>query len=148
MSDTQTHTQPEWAEAAENFVGEWHIRPDQCHFEVGGPPADGLYRVVRDGNQLRLEAEATVQTGQRAKQVVIGVPDGQPQKYPVGAGADGIVLRFADARTLESEFRRGDQVVARASRVVSEDGRRLTVTQHGATVEGKQFTNTAVYERA
>jgi len=150
MSETQTDPQaaPEWAEAADNFVGEWNIRLDQCRFEVGEPPQDAVYRVVRDGGQLRLEAEATVQTGQRAKQVVVGVPDGQPQKYPVGAGADSILLRFPDTRTLESEFRRGDQVVARARRQVSEDGRHLTVTQNGSTVEGREFTNTAVYERA
>jgi hypothetical protein len=77
-----------------------------------------------------------------------GIPDGEAHPYDDPSVADTITTRLVDARTLETVAGLDGCVVAVGRRVLSDDGRRMTIAQSGATPAGAPFANVSVYERA
>ena len=52
-----------------------------------------------------------------------------------------------DARTMERTDKKGDKVVATSTRVVSEDGKTMTVTVKGTNAQGQAVDNVTVWEK-
>jgi hypothetical protein len=69
--------------------------------------------------------------------------------YPVmGSGpADAIVMTKLDNQTAQAILKHGDTVVGTSRRMVSADGKTLTVTYKGTDPEGVVVDNVAVYEK-
>ena len=69
--------------------------------------------------------------------------------YPITGStqADVIVLKQIDLYTSEAILKHADRVLATARRVVSTDGKSLTVTYQGADSGGRKVDSVAVYER-
>ena len=61
-----------------------------------------------------------------------------------GEGAGACLV---DASTLDTTVRQAGRVVAHARRVLSADGRTMTITQSGTTPDGQPFANVSVYAR-
>jgi hypothetical protein len=60
--------------------------------------------------------------------------------YPLkGSPNDTVAITLTDARTVESIYKRGDQVVERDRWVVSADGSQMTVTTTGTPVDGESL---------
>jgi len=58
-----------------------------------------------------------------------------------------VSLKRIDRNTVEASYLRGRQVVATSRRVVSKDGRTMTITTTSPDKDGKTVTNVGVYER-
>jgi len=62
-------------------------------------------------------------------------------------GADKISLKRVDARTTIRTDKKGDKVVQTLTRVVSQDGKTMTVTTKGTNAQGQPMNNVAVFEK-
>jgi hypothetical protein len=58
-----------------------------------------------------------------------------------------VALKRIDARTIERTDKKGEKVVATSSRVVSEDGKTMTVTTTGTNAQGQAMNNVTVWEK-
>jgi len=60
---------------------------------------------------------------------------------------DTVTLQLIDAHTVDSIYKRGDQVAERDRWVVSPDGQRMTVTTTGVAESGQQIKETLVFRK-
>jgi hypothetical protein len=69
--------------------------------------------------------------------------------YPItgSQNADTVALKRIDARTIERTDKKGEKVVVTSSRVVSEDGKTMTVTTTGTNAQGQAMNNVTVWEK-
>lgn len=120
------------------FLGTWRLLPEHSRYASGPPPQRGLYRLEAAGDgALRFHVDYVDGSGE-SKQLEYTVPFHEGE----GAGA-----RLVDASTLDTTVRQGGRVMAHARRVLSADGRTMTVTQSGTAPDGQPFANVSVYAR-
>jgi hypothetical protein len=69
-------------------------------------------------------------------------------EYPVTGApdSDAIALKRVDANTAEATLMHAGQTMATARRVISEDGKTMTITYRGLW-DGKQANNVVVYDK-
>jgi hypothetical protein len=129
------------------FVGQWLLDPPQSRYELGEPPASGRYHIQPDGDGYLVTMEWETPEGERHKASYRSVPDGIDYPYENPAVAETVSMTRVDERTLDSTSKKGGQIIAHARRVLSLDGRTMTVTQSGLTPDGTRFANLSVYKK-
>ena len=133
--------------AADPMIGTWNLNVAKSQYRPGPPPraaaityaetADGIKRtgqsVDADGNPTSFEYTAKY--------------DGKD--YPVTGSDtfDMIALKRINDRTTEAILKKSGKVVSTARRVVSKDGKTLTLTITGTNAKGQKMKNIAVYEK-
>ncbi len=128
------------------FAATWALQPEQCAYEQGQPPTAGTYRIERTQIGYRFHMAWTAVDGQEHTLQFEGVPDGQRHPYD-GPGADEVSLTRVAANRLDSEAWVAGRRVAHASRILSDDGRKMIVVQSGSLPGGTPFSNRSVYVR-
>ena len=68
----------------------------------------------------------------------------RPREHRPDRPLDG---RALDARTTERTDKKGDKVVLTSTRVVSEDGKTMTVTTKGTNAQGQALDNVTIWEK-
>ena len=132
----------------EPFLGAWELDPAQCEYELGAPPARGMYQLVRENpaaEEITVAMDWTDATGQDFHMVYTMTPDGQDHAYADSPAVDAIQTTLLDARTLETLSKKDGVILARGLRELSDDGKALRVIQSGKTPDGAEFANVAVY---
>jgi hypothetical protein len=135
------------ASAAEDrILGTWVLNLAKSKFRPGPPPKSQkrIYEAHRDGVKTTI---ITVYADGRSTSIEYAANyDGV--EYPVTGApdSDAIALKRIDANTAESTLGHGGKVMAIARRVVSEDGKTLTITYRGMW-DGEQSNNVAVYDK-
>jgi hypothetical protein len=100
-----------------------------------------------EGDKLKIVAE--VVGGDGAKQtwtMVVGF-DGKPAPITGNPNADTVTLKKIDERTGESTFTKGGKVMAVNTRVLSADGKTLTITTKGTDAKGQARHDVQVFEK-
>ena len=135
------------AGAIDAFCHTWRLRPAESRYEHGAPPREAVYRIERDGPWLLFAARWVDAHGRRLEMSFAGIPDGRQYAYEDPSVADTLTTTLVDARTLDTVIEIKNRVVGTGRRVLSEDGRTMTVTQSGTTPDGRPFANVSIYER-
>ena len=133
---------------ADPTLGTWKLDVAKSKFNPG--PAfqseTRTYEAVAEGVKVTIR---TVDA--EGKTVVIEYPVNYDGKfYPVsgsGSPADAIALKKINENTAESTLMHGNQVVATVRRVISEDGKMMTITYKGADPTGRVVDYRLVYEK-
>jgi hypothetical protein len=73
--------------------------------------------------------------------------DGKDYPMTGSQNVDTVALKRIEARTLERTDKKGDKVVGTLTRVVSEDGKTMTVTLKGTNAQGQAVNNVIVWEK-
>jgi hypothetical protein len=73
--------------------------------------------------------------------------DGKDYPMTGSQTADTVSLKRVDARTMERTDKKGEKVVATSTRVVSEDGKTMTITTKGTNPQGQATNNVTVWEK-
>ena len=134
--------------AADSTLGTWKLNVARSKFNPG--PAfqseTRIYEATPEGVKVTIK---TIEGDGKA--VTIEYPANYDGKfYPVsgsGGPADAIALRRINVYQAESTLMHGTSVVATARRVVSEDGKTMTITYKGSDPIGRQVDMTLVYEK-
>ena len=130
-----------------DFIGLWIFDPTRCRYKVGLPPKSGEYRIEPVDESLQFTASWVAADDTVHKISFCGVPDGQAHPYEDVALADVLITTLVDPHTLDTIIKKNDKTLAHARRVLSEDGRKLTVTQYGRNEQGEWYRNLATYWR-
>jgi hypothetical protein len=134
--------------AADATLGTWNLNVAKSKFN----PGPAFKSETRIYEQRPEGIKVTIRTVDAdGKSVVSEYPVNYDGKfYPVqgsGGPADAIAMTRVNDKTAESTLMHGTMVVAKARRVVSEDGKTMTITYKGSDPVGTIVDYTLVYEK-
>ncbi len=127
------------------LLGSWQLDVAKSRYVPGPPPRSETRTYVRDKDGMKGTIRRQRDDG---REEVIEYRADFDREYPVmGTEAyDTIRLRRIDAHTADAVLSHGGRVFGTARRVVSEDGRTLTITFRQED-RGVLENNTAVYRK-
>lgn len=73
--------------------------------------------------------------------------DGKDRPVTGSPDLDALSMKRIDPFTTESTHKKAGKVVATATRVVSKDGKTMTITTKGTNAKGQPFNNVEVFDR-
>lgn len=132
--------------AADPQIGSWKLNEAKSKLTRGVPRNTVVvYETV--GDQVKVTVEGTDAKGKPTRNEWTGRFDGKD--YPVTGDPTSDVRSYkrVNSRTLQFTARKNRNVVVTGRVVVSADGKSRTVTVSGTTPKGKEFKNTAVYDK-
>jgi hypothetical protein len=131
------------------FVGIWKLNPQKSRYPRGACPKRMVIVMEAAGEGVRYRSETTYGDGNSSRSEYTADYSG---KEAIVIGPAGLLLPVSlkrlDADIVVARYMRGLQVVATSKRVVSKDGRLMTITTTSPDKSGKQVTTIGVYEKS
>lgn len=132
--------------AADAVVGTWKLNVAKSKFSGTAPKsATRVYAPGADGTSL--DQKIVGADGKEMSMHVTIKYDGKD--YPVTGNPDGdsVAAKVIDAHTTDFTIKNGGKVVGTVHRVVSADGKTLTVNNKGTHSDGKPYDDTLVFDK-
>jgi hypothetical protein len=136
-----------WAQAADPASGTWELNLAKSKFSPGPAPKSQTRTFAVAGDTVKYSLKGVDADGKPILVEYTAKYDGKD--YPV-AGAtdfDTISLKRVDATTAEATLKKAGKVVQTSKRVVSKDGKTLTLTTKGTNAKGQALDNVAVFDK-
>jgi hypothetical protein len=99
------------------------------------------------GEGEKVTSESVFATGAKTVSVYTANYDGKPYPITGSETADTVMLKRVDANTSERTDSKGGKAVQTLVRVVSKDGKTMTVTVKGSNAQGQAVNNVVVFEK-
>ncbi len=133
--------------AADPIVGSWKLNVAKSKFSPGAELTAGSRVYTEVNGTYTLEQKFTGKDGKEtSSRVQYREGEDLKQASPV-AGADTTHAKKVDANTWDFELKKDGKAVGHVHRVVSADGKTLTVHNTGTRVNGATGDETLVFER-
>ena len=133
---------------ADPFVGKWQLSPKRSKYPAGTCPKQMVIEIEAAGSGIRYNSDAIYTNGRLAHSQYTADYNG---KQVTVLGAHSLLLPVSlkrlNSHTVVASYTRGFEVVATSRRVVSADGRLMTITTTSKDQSGKSATTVGVYEK-
>ena len=135
------------AQGANPRIGTWHLNVAKSRYSPGPAPKSQVLTIEAAGAGEKVTSESVPATGAKTVAVYTANYDGKP--YPITGSeiADTVTLKRVDADTSERPDSKGGKAVQTFIRVVSKDGKTMTVTIKGTNAQGQAVNNVVVFEK-
>jgi len=131
--------------AADPIVGTWKLNVAKSKFSAGAALTAGT-RVYTEANGLyTLDQKLTSADGKETSNRV-QYRDGKEEKQATAGPVDTTLAKKIDANTWDFDLKTGGKVVGHVHRVVSADGKTLTVHNTGVQLSGAKGDETLVFD--
>ena len=131
------------------FAGVWQLNPQKSKYPGATCPKRMVIVMACAGNGVRYRSETIYADGHSSRSEYTANYDG---REAIVMGSGGLLLPVAlkrlDAYTVVATYKRGGQPVATSRRVVSRDGRKMTITTNSPDKSGKNVISIGAYEKA
>jgi hypothetical protein len=137
------------AQAPTGLVGTWKLDPEKSTFSPGPAPKSMTVVYSAEGaDGMKIVVDVTPAEGAAQHWEMSVQYDGK--EYPVtgNPNADMMSAKKIDDQTGESTFTKGGKVTATNVRKLSADGKTLTITSKGVTVDGKPRHDVQVFTKS
>ena len=133
--------------AADPAAGTWKLNVAKSKFSPGPPPKSGTVTYQEAAGGIKRTGETINADGTKTSFEYSAKFDGAD--YPIKGSNqyDALSLKRIDDLTAEATLKKAGKVVATGKRVVSKDGKTMTVTISGTDAKGEKSTNTSFYEK-
>ena len=132
--------------AADPIVGTWKLNVAKSKFRAGAALTAGT-RVYTEANGLyTLDQKLTGADGKEMSNRV-QYRDGKEEKKATAGPADTTLAKKIDANTWDFDLKKDGKVVGHVHRVVSADGKTLTVHNTGVQLSGAKGEDTLVFDK-
>ena len=135
------------AQAGDPRMGTWKLNVAKSKYSPGPAPRSVTLKVEPSGQGEKVTAEFVNADGTRTTSQYTANFDGKDYPFTGSAVADTVSLKRIDARTTDRTDKKGGKVVQTLKRVVSEDGKTMTVTVKGMTAQGQAVNNVVVFDK-
>jgi hypothetical protein len=163
-----------WAEAADPAIGTWELNLAKSRYEPGPAPksqtrtyevpvaittlrVSGMdsegrativdYPVPRASGVVKMSAKGVGADGKPTLMEYTAAYDGKDYVFAGNPNADTISLKRIDDFTVEATTKRAGKVVTTGTRVISKDGKVMTITSKGSNAAGQTVSNTLVFDK-
>ena len=136
-----------WAQAADPASGTWELNLAKSTFSPGPPPKSLTRTFEVTGADVKYTLKGIDAEGKPTLVQFTAKYDGKD--YPVTGSPDfdAISLKRVDAVSTEATLKKGGKVVQTSTRVVSKDGKTLTLTVKGTNAKGQAVNNVTVFDK-
>lgn len=132
--------------AADPIVGTWTLNVAKSKFSAGAALTAGTRTYSEASGLYTLDQKLTGADGkERANRVQYR--DGKEEKQTTAGPADTTLAKKIDANTWDFDLKKDGKVVGHVHRVVSADGKTLTVHNTGMQLSGSPGDETLVFDR-
>jgi hypothetical protein len=135
------------AQTTDPRVGSWQLNVAKSKYDPGPGPTSQTLKIEAAGKGEKVTSEQVTADGSKAVTTYTAEYDGKPYPLTGSPTADMVMLKRVDAHTSDRTDTKGGNTVQTYHRVVSKDGKTMTVTIKGTNAQGKPFTNVAVFEK-
>ena len=135
------------AQASDARMGTWKLNVEKSKYSPGPAPQSVTMKVEASGQGEKSTTEGVNAAGTATKTEYTANYDGKDYPMTGSQNADTVSLKRIDARTMERADKKGDKVVLTSTRVVSEDGKTMTVTTKGTNAQGQDVNNVTIWEK-
>jgi hypothetical protein len=135
------------AQASHPSIGTWQLNVEQSTYSPGPAPQRQTMHIEAAGDGEKATTEGVNAAGTATMTQYTAQYDGQDYPMTGSQNVDTVALKRLDTRTLERTDKKGNQVVGTLARVVSEDGKTMTVTLTGTNAQGQAVHNVTVWDK-
>ena len=128
-------------------TGTWTLNVAKSTYKPGPAPKRQTVRIEPSGQGERVRSEAVNTNGTRVITEYTAAFDGTDYPLKGSPVANTVTLKRIDARTTERIDKKDGHVMLVYKRVVSPDGKTMTVTINGVNAQGQQVSNVVVFDR-
>ncbi len=135
------------AQSTDVLVGTWKMNAAKSKYRPGPAPKSTTLKYEAQGDGLKITADIANADGTTQHELYTAKFDGKT--YPVNGDPDRdmATMKRIDANTTEVMGTKGGKPTVNFRRVVSKDGKTLTLTETGTDGTGKKVNNVVVYEK-
>lgn len=135
------------AQGADPRVGSWQLNVAKSKYTPGPAPKSQTLKIEAAGKAEKVTSETVSATGDKTTTEYTAEYDGKPHTLKGSATADMVTLTRVDSHTTERVDTKGGKTTATYHRVVSKDGKTMTVTIKGTNAQGQATSNVVVFEK-
>jgi hypothetical protein len=128
-------------------MGTWKLNAAKSKYSPGPAPQALTVKVEPSGQGEKVTAEFVNADGTRTTTEYTANFDGKDNPLTGSQIADTVSVKRINARTTERTDKKGGKVAQTLRRVVSQDGKTMTVTTKGTNAQGQAVNNVAVFEK-
>jgi hypothetical protein len=136
-----------WAQTIDSIFGTWELNLAKSKFASGAPPKSSTRTYVPDGDGHKYTNRGVDAEGKSTLVQYTAHYDGKDYPMTGNPESDTISLKHIDMLTSESIQKKAGVVVYRNRRVISKDGKVMTITTEGKNARGETFTNILVFDK-
>jgi hypothetical protein len=135
------------AQGTDPRLGTWKLNVAKSKFDPDPPPQSLIVKVEPSGNGEKVSTEGVGADGAPTKTGYTANFDGKDYPLVGSQTADKVSLKRVDARTTDRTDKKDGKVAATLHRVVSRDGKTMTVTVKGTNAQGQPTNNVLVFDK-
>jgi len=136
------------AATSDPFVGSWRLNIEKSAYAPGRCPKSMTIEMTASGNGVHYRSEVEYSNGRKLKAEYTAEYNGAEAIVIGERGLQTpVMLKRIDANAVEAQYIRASRVVATARRVLSHDGRVMTITTVSKDPAGRDVTSVGVYDR-
>src|SRR5215472_5011396 len=128
------------------FIGKWILDPQHSHYPVGTRPKQMVIEMDPAARGIHYRSETTYANGRTTHSEYTADYN---ERQVLVWGTYGLMLPVSlkriDSRTVIASYFKSFQVIATSRRVVSRDGRRMTITTTSKNSSGRNVTTIGIY---
>lgn len=129
------------------FVGTWKLNADKSKLTGADALQNVTVRYEMDGESLKATVEGTDAKGQPVNFSYEGTLDGKPGNATGAPNFDTISLQRVNSHSIRATAKKDGKVAYTDRRVLSKDGKTLTISRTGTDTQGQQYHSTMVFDR-
>ncbi|OFW37779.1 MAG: hypothetical protein A3J28_01920 [Acidobacteria bacterium RIFCSPLOWO2_12_FULL_60_22] len=130
------------------LMGTWKLNLSKSKYNPGPPPRSRILKFEPSPNDgLIMTNDGITANGEKTHTVESFAQDGKDHPETEIQGVDARVSRRIDAYTTETINKKGGQTVQVLRRIVSKDGKTLTITVKGKTATGATLDDVRVLDK-
>ena len=128
-------------------LGTWKLNVARSKYTPGPSPKSAVVTFSAAGQGVKAVVDGLGPDGSKTHWEYTANFDGKP--YPVTGNGDGdmVVARRPNPNTIETSYTLKGKPTVVNTRVVSTDGKTLTVTSTGTNAQGQKVNNVQVFEK-
>jgi hypothetical protein len=123
------------------------MNPGKSKYDPGPAPQSLTVKVEPAGQGEKTATEAVNADGSRTATTYTANFDGKDSPLTGSQVANTVALKRVDARTTVRTDKKDGKVVQTLTRVVSPDGKTMTVTVKGTNAQGQPVNNVIVFDK-
>ena len=128
-------------------IGTWKLNVAKSKYSPGPAPKSQTVTFAAAGQGIKVSTEGVAADGSKTAQSYTANYDGKDVVLTGSATSDHVSLKRINATTVERTDKKAGKVVQTLTRVVSADGKTMTITTKGTNAQGQAVNNIAVYDK-
>jgi hypothetical protein len=134
------------AQTSDPILGTWKLNVAKSKYDPGPAPKAVTLKYEAAGPGMKVSVDAETPGGPM-KWGYTGSFDGKDNAVTGNPEVDAVALKRVGPTTTEAIMKKGGKVTTTNTRVVSADGKTLTITAKGSDAQGKPVHNVQVFEK-